>query len=227
MFRDLLARSEHRKGADDEAPSPTSHAGGDDLQLSDTIELALKGAITLREDTLDSAQSDLAHDTERPEAKLSLPYFICSPPWLNGVGMWKVRNRAITRRRIHGTRNLPPGGGYEFVLVPPQVIVNSGAAGQDLSDTTEIATSTSVATALIGVYQIIYGAITLYLARGNQMELYGYASFGLTVVPYILMTIVNLLAQFFTDDYATLYMVRNDVMAVSYTHLTLPTKRIV
>ena len=48
--------------------------------------------------------------------------------------------------------------------------------------------------------------------RGDQIQRYGYAAFGLTVASYLIMSIVNLLSNLLTPDYPTLYMVSSDAM---------------
>ena len=47
---------------------------------------------------------------------------------------------------------------------------------------------------------------------GDQIQRYGYAAFGLTVAPYLLMSIVNLLGTMLTPDYPCLYLVSSEVM---------------
>jgi len=66
--------------------------------------------------------------------------------------------------------------------------------------TFNISSTYSLAKAFIAIFQTIYAAISLYRAKGEQVELYGYAAFGLTVVPYLLMTILNLIAQLVNAD---------------------------
>lgn len=48
--------------------------------------------------------------------------------------------------------------------------------------------------------------------RGDQIEKYGYAAFGLTVVPYLIMSIINLFSIMLTPDYPAMYMVHTDIM---------------
>ena len=55
-------------------------------------------------------------------------------------------------------------------------------------------------------------AVTLYQTQGDQIERYGYAAFGLTVIPYLVMSVVNLLSTILTPEYSTLYMVESLVM---------------
>jgi hypothetical protein len=54
--------------------------------------------------------------------------------------------------------------------------------------------------------------ITLYRSRGDQLEQYGYAAFGLSVIQYAIMSFVNLLGNLICPDYPTLYIVRSEVM---------------
>jgi len=44
------------------------------------------------------------------------------------------------------------------------------------------------------------------------VEEYGYAAFGLTVIPYAIMSIINLTANILTPEYPTLFMVQSDAM---------------
>jgi len=59
----------------------------------------------------------------------------------------------------------------------------------------------SVLTSAASVFQMISSVITLYRTRGNQIEQFGYTAYGLSVIPYALMSLVNLLANMVTPDY--------------------------
>jgi len=72
-----------------------------------------------------------------------------------------------------------------------------------------ISSSYNLPKAFVAVAQTIGAAFTLYRSRGDQITRYGFAAYGLTVVPYIIMSIVNLAAQIATPDYSTLYMVES------------------
>lgn len=76
----------------------------------------------------------------------------------------------------------------------------------------DIPSSYSAVQAFIGVAQAIWASITIYQARGDQVERYGYAAFGLTVVPYAFMSVVNGVANLLTPQYATMFIVRTPVM---------------
>jgi hypothetical protein len=59
---------------------------------------------------------------------------------------------------------------------------------------------------------LLSSVFTLYQTRRLQLEQYGYVAYGFTVVPYAVMTLVNLLANLVTPDYPTLYMIRTAAM---------------
>lgn len=65
---------------------------------------------------------------------------------------------------------------------------------------------------LISILQLVWGISTLYNSRGNQIDLYGYAAFGLTVTPYALMSFLNLLASLVLPVHNTMYLVWNKDM---------------
>jgi len=79
-------------------------------------------------------------------------------------------------------------------------------------DILALANSRSVPKLAIAVMQLVFSCATLYKARGSQLQTYGYASFGLTVVPYAAMSLVNLIAGFFSPDFDYLYLVHSKVM---------------
>jgi len=66
--------------------------------------------------------------------------------------------------------------------------------------------------AVVAIAQTVYASITLYKTRGNQTETYGYASFELTVLPYVLMSILNLFSQIACAEYSTFFMVHSEIM---------------
>lgn len=71
----------------------------------------------------------------------------------------------------------------------------------------ELASNHSLLKALAGIFQVLYGSLELYKARGGQLEKYGYAAYSLTVIPYILMSLVNLLAAALLPQYPSMYVV--------------------
>lgn len=72
--------------------------------------------------------------------------------------------------------------------------------------------SWSFAKALVSLLQLLYAISSLYRTRGNQIEIYGYAAFGLTVAPYAVMSFVNLLGNMLSVEFNKIYMVKSLIM---------------
>ena len=114
---------------------------------------------------------------------------------------------AITPRRLEAT-----GTG-----ISGKCSIISGSTGKDLPGHQKpkspiIAASYSIPKAVIAIVQLGYATVTLYQSRGTQIEYFGYSSFALTVIPYAIMSLINLVANMLTPDYQALYLVGNDVM---------------
>jgi hypothetical protein len=139
-----------------------------------------------------------------------MTYQVLAPPWISDQGQWAWSYFDVNKRSIHGVYKLPPG--YDLMVVPDHFQISPYTATAASAFPVNIATSGSPVTVAVGLYQIIYGAITLYWARADQVALYGYSSFSLAVIPYILMTAFNLTAQLFTEGYPSMYMIENDIM---------------
>ncbi|KAJ7128528.1 hypothetical protein C8R44DRAFT_979201 [Mycena epipterygia] len=112
----------------------------------------------------------------------------------------------INSRTVHGAYRLPRG--YSLAHVPRDAKVQNLVADLNM----ELCSSYSIPKAAAGVVQAIYSSFTLFSARGAQIHQYGYAAFGLTVLPYTVMTLVNLVGNLLTPDYSTLYLVESDVL---------------
>jgi hypothetical protein len=70
-----------------------------------------------------------------------------------------------------------------------------------------LSSSYSIPQVIVAIVQMIYASYTLYNTRGDQLNRYGYAAFGFTVIPYVIMSFMNLLGNLLTPDYPTLYLV--------------------
>jgi hypothetical protein len=71
----------------------------------------------------------------------------------------------------------------------------------------ELACNYSLFKVFAAICQTVYGAIELFNSRGRQLDTYGYAAYALTVVPYILMSLVNLLATICQPQYPSMFIV--------------------
>ena len=98
---------------------------------------------------------------------------------------------------------------YELMFVPDEAAVVPASLKTGTEYAATMSASYGFAKALVAVFQTIYSSITLYRARADQISDYGYAAFGLTVAPYAVMSIVNLIGNMLTPDYAALHLVRS------------------
>jgi hypothetical protein len=125
-------------------------------------------------------------------------------------------------RTIHGFGKLPSGYDIEYVprnaIVYPLRLDHSGLVSGNDPETAHstvrgsIICSKPYAAVVITIFQLIYASVTLYQTPGDQTRRLGYAAFGLTVAPYLIMSFVNLLGNLITPNYPVLYMVRSEVM---------------
>jgi hypothetical protein len=134
----------------------------------------------------------------------SLHILIYSPPWINsrfGYPMY------VYRQIVHGTYNLPQG--YRLVVVPSDAQFTSPSVSNSVI---EVSATYSLVKALIALVQSGYAFSTLYRSRGDQIQQFGYAAFGLTVAPYAVMSVVNLLGNICRPEYPSLYLMENSIM---------------
>jgi hypothetical protein len=115
-------------------------------------------------------------------------------------------------RSIHGRCDLPEG--YGLAIVPPDAQVSAAddtdEGWKQYSNT--ISSSYNPGKVLVATLQTLYASFTLYRARGGQLDQYGYAAFGLTVAPYAVMGLVNLVGNLVSPEYPSMYLVRSDIL---------------
>jgi hypothetical protein len=128
-----------------------------------------------------------------------------------------VLSDRIICRNVTGLVRLPPG--YNLAVLPSNAIVSSGAndrntgandrntSANDRNTDMHISSSSNTAQIIVAIVQVLYALVTLYQTRGDQLNRYGYAAFGLTVLPYITMSIVNLVGNLVTPNYQTMYLI--------------------
>ncbi|KAL8797776.1 MAG: hypothetical protein Q9195_000128 [Heterodermia aff. obscurata] len=125
----------------------------------------------------------------------------------------------LNGRKVHGVCSLPPG--FALAIVGPQATVvelhisQSNESSRERPKTVtefEISSSSGLSKGLVAIFQTLYASVTLYRTRGDQIDHYGYAAFGLTVIPYLVMSVVNLISTILSPEYPTIYMVESRVM---------------
>lgn len=109
---------------------------------------------------------------------------------------------------LHGQISLPPG--YRLLTLPRGIPITK--LHPEVEDP-QLANTHNIPKSIASIIQLFYAAATLYRARAKQFETYGYASYSLTVIPYMLMTLLNLISHILTPDFPAVYLVRSPVMA--------------
>lgn len=130
-----------------------------------------------------------------------------------------IHTFALEGRKVYGICHLPHGFALAAVEITATVAELDDARNHEESRTKnqpktaiEVSSSYSLAQGLVAVFQTLYASATLYRARGDQIRRYGYAAFGLTVAPYLVVSIVNLISTILTPNYPTTFMVEAEIM---------------
>jgi hypothetical protein len=76
----------------------------------------------------------------------------------------------------------------------------------------QIPQNSSLLTALIAICQISYAAYELLRVTGDHFERFGYSAFSLTVVPYLVMSFVNLVGNLATPVYPSIHMISTSTL---------------
>ncbi|KAK0221453.1 hypothetical protein IW262DRAFT_1296164 [Armillaria fumosa] len=145
-----------------------------------------------------SGESDLSEAT----------WNVYVPDWIRS-SRTVLADAAVTAwRKLHlrgASQQLPEG--YAFAFVPPTALVSTPGNDQNV----QLAYSLNNAKIILSIFQTVSSSYALYRARGDQIERYGYVAFSLTVAPYVVMSLVNLLGSLLTPTYTTVYIVRSEV----------------
>lgn len=117
-----------------------------------------------------------------------------------------------SKRQIHGAMQKLPSG-YKYTLVPPTAVVTGIFPTPTTSSTsTHLAQSRDFVKVLVALFQLAYSSWTLYEARGDQIERFGYVAFSLTVAPYAVMSVINLMGGLLAPVYPAVFLIHSDVM---------------
>lgn len=123
--------------------------------------------------------------------------------------------------KVHGVFQLAPG--YALSYIPEDIKIYSRVKyhrilsishllGMNHIPSIKLASTHDVPRILFSLIQTVSGGYSLYRARGSQIERYGYAAFGLTGLPYMMVSIVNLIGSLLTSEYEAIYMVHSAIM---------------
>jgi hypothetical protein len=78
--------------------------------------------------------------------------------------------------------------------------------------TPKLSSSFNLVKGLAALLQSLYASFTLVRTNDGQVHRFGFAAPGLTVLPYAVMSTLNLTANLVAPHYPTLYLVRSKVM---------------
>jgi hypothetical protein len=132
--------------------------------------------------------------------------FVSGRVWLEDIILvWRSRLVNKEREHIHGNYS-----GNKFVrIVPPNVKVRTDCR---TTHNFRLSSSYPVLKSAAALIQLAFACFTLYRTSGDQVENYGYTAFGFTVIPYAIMSLINLTANLLTPEYPTLFLVHSDAM---------------
>ncbi|KAI4159474.1 MAG: hypothetical protein LQ342_006553 [Letrouitia transgressa] len=128
--------------------------------------------------------------------------------------------------KIHGLCRLAPG--YCLAYVPMDMKVYSrtrfrrrmsfaGFLGVETAPEIKLASTYDIPRILFSLIQTVSGGYALYRARGAQINRYGPSAYGLTVLPYMVVSVVNLIGSLLTSEYETMYQVHSATMDEMHT----------
>ncbi|TGO24585.1 hypothetical protein BPAE_0099g00210 [Botrytis paeoniae] len=170
-------------------------------------------------------KSDTSHNTNSREgiSHVRAPYAHYAPKskWaqLEFFMLQSYRFRAMSLDQqlirvgdiqLHGLCQLPPG--YTLCFVPLHVAINPRHTSSGLGSSMAISSQFSALQVLWSISQTCIGSYTLYQSKGSQLDIYGYAAFGLTVIPYVIASIIDLLASLVSRQYDNVFLVHSSIM---------------
>jgi len=111
---------------------------------------------------------------------------------------------------VHGSYELLPPG-YRWVI-PSPILCADLVRGLKARETIHISRSRSFLKMAASIVQLVLSSVTIYRSRGSQLDRYGYAAFGLTVIPYTFMSLVNFIYIGAVGEYAALTILQTPTM---------------
>ncbi|KAF4626091.1 hypothetical protein G7Y89_g12070 [Cudoniella acicularis] len=162
-----------------------------------------------KSDPTNRLDSNSSSHTSHQVTAVEVDVAIYNSPW-----HWHDRGKyqiSPYGRKIHGSYKLPPG--YYFASVPRNASFShmKGDPSFNASPKTTLSCSHNLVKILVALGQAIYALFTLYNTKGNQISQYGYAAFGLTVTPYAIVSILNLVGAILCPEYSVQYIVESTI----------------
>jgi hypothetical protein len=167
------------------------------------------------------------------------------PPWLNDkTHFWSYTDTGLVEigsRVVFGSSEPPDQ--YRFAFVPRNAEVlglvdSTSTLSSNAPDipllrslyrifaspvsTPKLSSSFNLVKGMVALLQLLYASFTLYRTNDGQVNRYGFAAPGLTVLPYAVMSALNIMANLVAPHYPTLYLVRSKVMEEAERRTGLP-----
>ncbi|KZT70054.1 hypothetical protein DAEQUDRAFT_238134 [Daedalea quercina L-15889] len=126
-------------------------------------------------------------------------------------------------RLLHGVAR--PPSGYSLA-VPAHKAYSEEVIRTSLDDTTELKIHhpPGITNVLLSIFQIIFASFTLYSTPSDQIPRWGYAAYGLSVFPYALMSVMNLLCAGLVGSYTCGQILRTPILQESLQREAMGTK---
>ncbi|KAI0728462.1 hypothetical protein C8Q72DRAFT_917675 [Fomitopsis betulina] len=118
-------------------------------------------------------------------------------------------------RLIHGIAR--PGPDYALA-VPAHKACIEEIMEKYLEDTTDLKIHhpPGLTNVLLSIFQIIFASFTIYFTPSDQNPRWGYTAYGLSVFPYALMSVVNLVCAGFVGGYTSGRVLRTPILEESF-----------
>lgn len=165
------------------------------------------------------------------QARVSYPAntIVVSPVKLVSYAGLQLEFLSTKYVQIHGLCRLPPGYmlarlhpdykvKWELPLQPTEPVVSAPASAPSEQEALRdeecsISSNYSVIRPIIAFFQLLSAVPLIYRAHTPESRgTHGYAGYQLTVIPFVLMSLINTLTSFATPDYGASYMIRSSIM---------------
>ena len=107
-------------------------------------------------------------------------------------------------------------------IFAPSTAPSTPAPSAPAPSTPKLSSSLNLVKGMVALLQLLYTVFTLIHANDGQVKQYGFVAPGLTVLPYAIMSGLNLIAGLVAPNYPTLYLVRSKVMEEAERRTGLP-----
>ncbi|KAI0948199.1 hypothetical protein AcW1_009779 [Taiwanofungus camphoratus] len=111
---------------------------------------------------------------------------------------------------VYGEIKVPEG--YMMICPAPQILYSIMHASLEDTSGINLCRPQTVLKMLLSAAQLISAILTLYYTRGDQIDRFGYAAYGLSVVPYAIMTMVNLICTAIIGEVPCCYVLRTPIL---------------